>query len=462
MASNKTKLEKIGNEYIESQYMDDIWGKYTGKVRDVYFANNYDYAVIDHTDRVSSYDSHICNVNNKGIILNYLNVWWMNQTKHIIDNHYLFHNKRFLMAKKCKRIDIEVVVRAYITGSTSTSLWTLYEQGKHNVYSLELPYGLKKHQKLPELVVTPTSKGEIDIPLTDRGIVEGDYLSEEEWKYVKSKALELFRYGTMVAASKGLILVDTKYEFGYDENGKIILIDELHTGDSSRFWAADSYQSRMDQGLDPICFDKDHIRRFISKADPQFKSTPLDKRVIPEIPNDVKNDLFLSYYSLYTNLTGESLDNVLNNDNNLSLQGFMNLYKDNVAPLAVILSGSLSDNPVVNIMCSELKENKVSFKYHFASAHKETEKVMNIIRHYNNFYGKRKIVFITIVGMSNALGGVLASNTKYPVVNCPNFKDQVDMMVNVHSSLQMPSKVPGAVILRKDNTAMFVRNILNL
>jgi phosphoribosylaminoimidazole-succinocarboxamide synthase len=446
-------------------YINDRWNKYIGKGRDVYFANKYNYALINHSDRVSCHDSQITNIKNKGIILNYLNVWWMNQTKHIIDNHYLYHNQTFLLAKKCKRINVEVVVRAYITGSTSTSLWTLYQQDNEGVYGLELPKGLKKNQKLPTLLITPTSKGdsgEPDKPLTDDQIVDEGYIGREEWEYIKLKALELFEYGSMVSESRGLILVDTKYEFGYDDNNNIILIDEIHTGDSSRFWGLESYDNKFYSGAEPICFDKDHIRRYISEVDPNFKTTPIKDRKKHQIPENIKNNLFESYDTLYNQLTKESLNDIYNIEHRLDMKQFLELFHDNIAPLAVILAGSKGDEDKVKKVEYQLYSHKISYNTHYHSAHKETETVMNLIKHYNNFYGKRKIVFITVVGLSNALGGVLAANTKFPVINCPNFKDNIDMLININSSLQMPSNVPSAVVLREDNVAQFVRNILGL
>ena len=156
------------------------------------------------------------------------------------------------------------------------------------------------------------------------------------------------------------------------------------------------------------------------------------------------------------------LNDIYNIEHRLDMKQFLELFHDNIAPLAVILAGSKGDEDKVKKVEYQLYSHKISYNTHYHSAHKETETVMNLIKHYNNFYGKRKIVFITVVGLSNALGGVLAANTKFPVINCPNFKDNIDMLININSSLQMPSNVPSAVVFREDTVAQFVRNILGL
>jgi fusion protein PurCD len=434
---------------------------YEGKVRNTYRLDRYNMLLIEHTDKLSAYDSHICDIYGKGEILNHMSCWWMNQTKHIIPNHYIYHRGPYQLAKLCRRIDLEVIVRGYITGSSKTSLWTLYQEGNHNVYSINLPSGLKKNQKLPEPVVTPTTKGETDEPILDEEIVNRGLLRKEQWEYIKSKALELYNYGAAISASKGLILVDTKYEFGiYEPTGEIMLIDEIHTGDSSRYWMIDSYQTRLESGQEPINFDKEHIRRYIDNNHPEFKKTPLNQRKKLYIPKEEESNVANAYLNLYSMLTSNRLD--LNNMNYMTISKFLNLYINNLAPLVIVISGSRSDIPAVQKVNSELDKHGVMYHNYYHSAHKETFLVMDIIQQYNNLYGQRKMLYIPVVGMSNALGGVIAANTKFPVINCPNFSDKDDQIINVNSSLQMPSKVPSAVILRPDNVAMFAKYILSL
>lgn len=442
----------------ESNYQDKY---YEGKVRNVYRLEEYNMILIEHTDKLSAYDSHICDIYGKGMILNNMSSWWMNQTKHIIPNHYIFHKEQFQLARLCKRIDLEVIVRGYITGTSKTSLWTLYQEGSHNVYSIHLPDGLKKNQKLEHPVVTPTTKGLTDEPITDDEIVNSSLLRKEQWEYIKNKAIELYNYGAMVAASKGLILVDTKYEFGiYEPTGEIMLIDEIHTADSSRYWMLDSYQERFNSGLEPLNIDKDHIRRYIDNNYPEFKKTPMNQRQQLNIPKDEESNVAKAYNNLYNMLTGDILCN--SREYELSISEFMNLYIDNLAPLVVVISGSRSDIPAVKKVNDELYKHGIMYHNYYHSAHKETFTVMKIIQQYNNLYGHRKMIYIPVVGMSNALGGVIAANTKFPVINCPNFSDKDDQAININSSLQMPSKVPSAVILRPDNVALFAKYILTM
>lgn len=464
-ASKPHNTSSLGSNSLNT----NITNSYTGKVRSMFSLQHYPNLILmDHSDRVSCFDSHITDVKGKGLLLNMLNNWWMNQTKHIIPNHCVCGEDRFLLAKRAKRINLEVIVRGYITGSSKTSLWTLYEDGKENVYGFTLPAGLHKNQKLSSPVITPTSKGdngEPDLPLTDQQIIEGNYLSERDWEYIKRKSLELYNFGHQLAQTRGLILVDTKYEFGFDPvTGEIMLIDEIHTGDSSRYWDLNTYNDRLNNNQEPICFDKDHIRRYVLSVSPNFKSTPIDDRVIPNIPDNIKNDLFNSYHNLFkqlTNTTSTILDN--NSYQYINQELFLDNYIYNVAPLVIILSGSISDIQKVEKVNNLLREKGLFYLNYFHSAHKETYRVMDIIESINQYYGTgRKIVFITVVGLSNALGGVLAANTKFPVINCPNFKDNVDMMVNLNSSIQMPSRVPCSTILRPDNAVIFANNILNM
>ena len=211
------------------------------------------------SDRLSAFDKYICDVPNKGNILNNISAWWFNNTKHIIDNHYLHHQGTHMVVKKTNPIKLEIIVRGYMTGSTSTSIWTNYKKGERHLYGLDFRDGYQKNEKLDSIIVTPTTKGVNDVPITLKEIVEQEYLSQEQLDFVVEKALELFKHGQDVADEAGLILVDTKYEFGFLGND-IILIDELHTCDSSRYWLKATYQGNFDQGKEPEKLDKDAIR----------------------------------------------------------------------------------------------------------------------------------------------------------------------------------------------------------
>tara|TARA_B100000575_G_scaffold45387_2_gene32591 strand:- start:904 stop:2346 length:1443 start_codon:yes stop_codon:yes gene_type:complete len=462
------QLETLNKENQTLNYKGADITYSEGKVRNIYQVPKYNIVIFEHSDRLSAYDSNICDIKYKGLFLNITNNWWMNNTRHIIDNHLLLAQGKYLIGKLCNPIKLEIIVRGYITGSSPTSLWTLYQENKHGVYGVELPSNLKKNQKLENPIITPTTKGDVDIPLSGEKIVNDGYLEESQWNFIKEKAIELFTFGSNVANSKGLILVDTKYEFGIDNKGNIILIDECHTCDSSRYWKLHSYQQKFQNGEDPENFDKEQVRKYINKLNPEFKKTPLDKRTIPIVDDITKSAVLKAYSDIYYTLTGNNnsygsnLDDSNNNLNNITLEQCVSNYFDNLAPLVLVLAGSRSDIEVVKQLNDILDKEGLPYHNYFHSAHKETQLVVNLIQYYEKLYGFRKIVYITIVGKSNALGGVLAANTKFPVINCPNFKSDADMIINLNSSIQMPSKVPVATILNKENAVLFAKKVFNL
>ena len=422
-----------------------------GKVRDIYTVNN-ELILFVHTDRLSSFDRHICNVPGKGHLLNSLSTWWMNQTRHIIENHIVSSYDNILVAKRCKLIPIEVIVRGYMTGSTETSLWTHYSKGTRNYCGINFRDGYIKNQVLDYPVVTPTTKGEKDELICEEYIVSSGILSESHWNYVKGIALRLFEYGQMIASKKGLILVDTKYEFGVDTNGNIILIDELHTCDSSRYWIQSRYNNLFNSKKEPKKMDKDAIRYYLKSICDPYK---VDK--IPEIPNTKISSVLQCYLNCYKQLSSLSLDISIYNSE-LSVIEIFNNYISNIHKnLVFILAGSESDREHILKIQKELDRYNILYRFVVASAHKSTKKVMTIIDELNN--SNRNIIFITVAGRSNALSGVVAAQSKYPVIACPPFKDYMDMMVNINSTLQCPNYVPIMTILEPLNAAITCKRI---
>ena len=248
------------------------------------------------TDRQSAFDRHICNIPGKGTILNQISAMWMRLTAHIIPNHFVScDEERTMICKKAKRIDIEVVVRGYIAGTTSTSLWTHYNSGEREYCGITFPDGLVKNQQLKEPIVTPTTKGKTDDLISPSEIVKREILTLEDWIYIEQKALELYSFGVEYSSHRGLILVDTKYEFGRDSDGNIILIDELHTCDSSRYWIKDSYETAFRDGVDPKSLDKDVIRRYIKERCDPYKD-PLPE-ITPNLINKAK-DAYLQFQNM--------------------------------------------------------------------------------------------------------------------------------------------------------------------
>jgi phosphoribosylaminoimidazole-succinocarboxamide synthase len=206
----------------------------------------------------------------------------------------------------CRRLDIlpvEIVVRDYLAGTTATSVWSMYKAGRREIYGIRFPEGLRENQKLPQTILTPTTKardGEHDEPVTPAEIVARGLLSMRQWDDVSALALALFARGRELAAARGLLLVDTKYEFGLDPGGRIILADEIHTPDSSRYWFAETYPARFAAGAPPDAFDKDVLRRWVAaRCDPY-------RDPIPPIPPQVIGETAAVYIDAYERITGET------------------------------------------------------------------------------------------------------------------------------------------------------------
>lgn len=271
-----------------------------GKVRDVYFQG--DKLILITTDRHSSFDRVIAHIPYKGEILTRVSNFWFENTKDIIQNHIIdTPDPQVVVAKKCEVLPIEVVIRGYITGSTSTSLWSHYKEGERDFGNFTLPDGIKKNQKLDAPVFTPTTKSdEHDRPITPREIVEEGLVEKELLEKVEEIGFALFKRGQEIASERGFILVDTKYEFGLDETGTLTLIDEIHTPDSSRFWKADSYQEHFDKDLEPLSFDKEFLRLWFKE-----NSDPYNDKVLPEAPEEMVQELSKRYINVFEELTGE-------------------------------------------------------------------------------------------------------------------------------------------------------------
>ena len=422
---------------------------YHGKVRRVEDVG-YGCLLLSASDRLSAFDRYICDIPNKGCILNNISAWWFNETRHIIPNHYLHHRGPHMVVKKTNPIKLEMVVRGYMTGSTSTSIWTKYKAGERHLYGMDFRDGYQKNEKLDEIIVTPTTKGVTDVPITLKEIVEQEYLSQSQLDYVVSKSLELFRYGQEVADKAGLILVDTKYEFGF-LNGEIILIDEVHTCDSSRYWLKDTYMDNFNAGQEPKKLDKDAIRDWVKKhCDPYNEE-------IPQVPKSVI-DSVSSVYNIYNQLI--TLKSIVP-DSVDALKYLQDFFETKNKCMVVVLAGSVKDKHHTDKIQMKLSEKNIYSVCHFKSAHKETLEVMEILNKYNSQVN-RNIVYVTVAGRSNALSGVVACNTKFPVIACPPFKDKSDMMVNINSTLQMPSKVPVMTILEPENVALSIGRLFNL
>lgn len=300
---SKDYADKIENALsfclTETHY--EFGKKYQGKVRDTYDLGEK--LVLITTDRQSAFDRVLASVPYKGQVLNLASAWWFEKTEHIIPNHVLaIPDPNVTIAKKCTVFPVEFVVRGYITGTTSTSLWTQYNNGVRNYCGNALPEGLRKNQRLQKPLLTPTTKEvEHDRPISPAEIVAEGLMSQQDWDRASQAAMQLYQFGAAVAAKHGLILVDTKYEMGKDADGNIVLVDEIHTPDSSRYWLAGSYEERFSHQSEPENIDKEFLRLwFIDHCDP-YKDD-----VLPEAPKELIMTLSARYIQLYEMITGNA------------------------------------------------------------------------------------------------------------------------------------------------------------
>jgi phosphoribosylaminoimidazole-succinocarboxamide synthase len=255
------------------------------------------------TDRVSAFDRVLGTIPFKGQVLNQLSAWWFEQCQEIIANHLVsVPDPNVTVAREAQALPVEVIVRGYITGVTATSLWTLYSQGVPGPYGLELPPGLRKNDPLPEPVITPTTKasaGAHDERLTLAEVVDRGLVAPDQWKAIQEAALAIFRRGQDVARRAGLILVDTKYEFGLIDD-KPVLIDEVHTPDSSRFWIAESYFNVQGTDQEPENFDKEFLRLWFTRQGYRGDGKP------PGMPPEFIAEVAQRYIAAYERLTGRA------------------------------------------------------------------------------------------------------------------------------------------------------------
>ena len=424
---------------------------YVGKVRTVENIGN-NCLLLTASDRLSAFDKHVCNVPGKGYSLNGMSKWWFENTRCIIDNHYLYSHGKYMVVRKTRPIKLEIVVRGYMTGSSSTSILKMYQAGQREIYGITFRDGYRDHEKLDNVVITPTTKGEHDYPITPREIVEQGYLTQDEYNFIEEKALSLFEFGQTEASKKGLILVDTKYEFGRLDNGKIILIDELHTCDSSRYWLQEDNPAYNLYNPTPKKLDKDIIRDYIKKTD----SFSVPDELITKV-----SGVYLDYLMKLDQ--NETRDNILSTyqDRDILVD---NYFKNHHHELVVILAGSVTDKDWVEKIQKELNKKNLNNVAYYSSAHKNTREVLSILDSYSrkNQPPHRKIIYVTVAGRSNALSGVVASNVEYPVFAVPPYKDKLDFQVNINSTLQCPSKVPVMTVLEPGNVAIAIEKIFNL
>ena len=287
---------------IEEVVIPELPNYYRGKVRE-----NYDLPdgrrILISTDRLSAFDRAIACIPLKGQVLTQTARFWFENTADICPNHVLeYPDPNVVVGRRLEILPVEIVVRGYLAGTTSTSILTMYKQGAREMYGARFPDGLRDNEALPQAIITPTSKafdGGHDEPLTAAEILAQGLLSKEQWETVSHYALALFARGQAMARERGLILADTKYEFGVDAGGRIILADEIHTPDSSRYWLAESYPASFAAGKRPESFDKDFVRAWVAERCDPYKDE------IPEIPAELIEQTSAVYIKAYEAITGE-------------------------------------------------------------------------------------------------------------------------------------------------------------
>lgn len=291
------------NDTLKETNFQGLGMRRVGKVRDVY--DGGDKLTLIATDRHSSFDRIIAHVPCKGAILNQISEFWFTHTSDIITNHVIgVPDPNVLIAKKCTPLPVEAVMRGYITGVTGTSIWTKYQNGERDFGGVTLPDGLKKNAKLIEPLFTPTTKSdEHDRPITTAEIISEGILTKELTEKVEKTAKALFARGQELALERGLILVDTKYEFGLDANGELLLIDEIHTPDSSRYWKADTYEERFAANVEPEYFDKEFLRLWFRE-----NCDPYNDKELPPAPPELIAELTRRYIEIYEIITREPFE----------------------------------------------------------------------------------------------------------------------------------------------------------
>ncbi len=437
---------------------------YRGKVRDCYTFEHAGRALraLVATDRISAFDRVFAEpIPGKGAILNGLSAYFLERAATICPTHLVaVPDPNVTIARELAPYPVEVVVRGYLAGSA----WRDYQEGVFEArYGIALPPGLTANARLAEPILTPTSKATQghDLPLSAvraAELVGG----EATWREICRTALALFAQGAELAAERGLILVDTKYEFGHDD-GVLTLMDEIHTPDSSRYWYRASYE-RDPQA--PEQLSKEFLRDWLRERGFTGDGPA------PELPYELRLEVARRYQEVYRTLTGRSLDGAGAASRqrlepgraglsvserivrNLEAAGYLK------GSFVAILQGSASDRAVGDRLAAKLAELGIPSQQTVVSAHKVPDRLYQLISELNA--SAEPVVVVTIAGRSNGLSGAAAANSVHPVVALPVFADRSDYLVNIHSSLQMPGDTPALVVLDPDNAALACARMLAL
>ena len=407
--------------------------------------------IVITTDRISAFDVVMRQgIPCKGQSLDGISHYWSDKTQDIVPNDIIeILDSNVCIAAQCTALPVEVIMRGHLAGSCAKD----YAAGSRVKSGVPLPEGMKRNQKFNQPMLTPTTKaerGKHDEDISREEILAKGMVSADVWKQIEEVAPRLYERGVELSAQRGLILVDTKYEFGLAEDGSLCLIDEVHTPDSSRNWIANDYDKAMDEGRDPKQLSKEFLREHL-KNELGFEGqieTP------PDLSDAIVDEVSMRYVDLYKRVTDQELvrSDVPIRQRVLTALRDAGYIKGKFVP---IIAGSEKDAPHYQKIMERLGKHSCPHEVFNYSAHKQAEQLLPLLKQLETSI--EPIAFITVAGMSNALGGFVAGNLKdkRPVINCPPFADLQAYQVDIHSSMRMPSGVPVATIVNPENAADF-------
>ena len=427
-----------------------------GKVRDSLRIDEKTRLIIV-TDRLSAFDSVLeTAVPHKGAVLNGLANFWFDKTRHIIPNHVQkVVDANAVLVHEAQPIKVEMIVRGYLTGS----MWRGYARGQRTFSGVTVPDGIGQHQPFPVPILTPTTKEEIDREITPDSLVSEGWVRRELYEQMAETSLRLFDMASKHLAAQGIILVDTKYEFGLLD-GELILIDEIHTPDSSRFWSADDYAANP-TAVEQM--DKEYVRQWLiaNKKDGQYP-----RALTPAVAQEASR----RYLDIYQRITGEALPTAEPDTTGAPGTGRHDARARLLANLVAagllkdawvtIVMGSPADREYCETIRQQLDGYHVFTQLRVLSAHENGEALAGIADSWN--HSIEPGVVVAVVGPGSGLGGALAANVNVPVISCPPYQDYAELALALSSSVIVPSGTPSLTVVRPDNAAQAALRALNL